>query len=243
MPRHDFAPRDLAEYDPQLGAPPDLEEFWAQTLAQTRAHDLGGCAIRIETPLLAVETLDGWSVGDTGDPNGLDAAQPGFLTRGIAHVGRYYYRRAYAVAVRAVEFVRTLAEVNPWAIAVTGASQGGGLALATAALEDEVAAVMPDVPFLCDFRPAQSDRPRRALRRDRPVPERASGPRTTGVRHPGLLRLRDPGPCRHRAGAVLGGADGPDLPSLDRICRIQRLRRPEGDRRLRVQRPRGWRGI
>ena len=28
------------------------------------------------------------------------------------------------------------------------------------------------------------------------------GPRATGVRHPGLLRLRDPGPCRHRAGAV-----------------------------------------
>ena len=39
-----------------------------------------------------------------------------------------------------------------------------------------------------------------------------SGPRATGVRHPGLLRLRDPGPCRHRAGAVLGGADGPDPP-------------------------------
>jgi cephalosporin-C deacetylase len=37
-------------------------------------------------------------------------------------------------------------------VAVTGASQGGGLSLAVAALADGVAAVMPDVPFLCDFR-------------------------------------------------------------------------------------------
>jgi cephalosporin-C deacetylase len=194
MPRYDLAPPELAEYDPQLEAPPDLEEFWVQTLAQTRAHDRGGCAIRIETPLLAVETLDacwrgfgghtvrgwlhlpaqalrhgsalpavvqfqgynggrglpfehvfwatagyahlvvdtrgqgsGWTVGDTGDPNGSDPAQPGFLTRGIADPGRYYYRRVYADAVRAVEFMRTLAEVDPSAIAVTGTSQGGGV--------------------------------------------------------------------------------------------------------------------
>lgn len=37
-------------------------------------------------------------------------------------------------------------------VVVTGVSQGGGLALAVAALLPSVAAVMPDVPFLCDFR-------------------------------------------------------------------------------------------
>ena len=37
-------------------------------------------------------------------------------------------------------------------VAVTGGSQGGALAIAAAALSgDAVAAVMPDVPFLCDI--------------------------------------------------------------------------------------------
>ena len=39
-------------------------------------------------------------------------------------------------------------------IAVTGASQGGGVALAVAGLMPEITVVMPDVPFLCDFKRA-----------------------------------------------------------------------------------------
>ncbi len=93
----------------------------------------------------------GWAVGDTADPDGSGPAQPGFLTRGITDPAGYYYRRVYADAVRAVEFMQARAEVDPTAIAVTGASQGGGLALAAAALGDGVAGAMPDVPFLCDF--------------------------------------------------------------------------------------------
>ena len=54
-------------------------------------------------------------------------------------------------AVRAVEFIRTVDDVDGTAIAVTGASQGGGISLAVAALAEGVRAVMPDVPFLCDF--------------------------------------------------------------------------------------------
>ena len=94
----------------------------------------------------------GWSVGDTPDPAGSAPAQPGYMTRGITDPQEYYYRRVYADAVRAVEFVRTLDEVDGARVAVTGASQGGGLSLAAAALADDVRAVMPDVPFLCDFR-------------------------------------------------------------------------------------------
>lgn len=94
----------------------------------------------------------GWSTGDTPDPAGSAPAQPGYMTRGITDPAAYYYRRVYADAVRAVEFMRTVDEVDGAAIAVTGASQGGGLSLAVAALADGVRAVMPDVPFLCDFR-------------------------------------------------------------------------------------------
>jgi len=93
----------------------------------------------------------GWTVGDTADPVGTGPAQPGFLTRGIEDPQGYYYRRVYADAVRAVEVLRSHPSVDSGRIAVTGVSQGGGLALAASVLADGVSAVMPDVPFLCDF--------------------------------------------------------------------------------------------
>ncbi|HEY6526145.1 MAG TPA: acetylxylan esterase [Solirubrobacteraceae bacterium] len=96
----------------------------------------------------------GWSTGDTPDPAGSAPAQPGYMTRGITDPAHYYYRRVYSDAVRAVEFMRTVDGVDGEAIAVTGASQGGGLSLAVAALADGIRAVMTDVPFLCDFRRA-----------------------------------------------------------------------------------------
>ncbi len=93
----------------------------------------------------------GWTVGDTGDPAGTGPAQPGFLTRGIDDPHDHFYRRAYVDAVRALDVLRTHPLVAADRVAVTGVSQGGGLALAVAALAETVAAVMPDVPFLCDF--------------------------------------------------------------------------------------------
>ena len=219
MPYFDLPAPELAEYDPRLAAPDDLDRFWERTLSETRAHDLDPVRQRADSPLVAVESFDvswrgfggdairgwlhlpaapargdaplpavvqyqgygggrglvfenvfwaaagyahlvmdtrgqgsGWSVGDTPDPAGSAPAQPGYMTRGITDPQEYYYRRVYADAVRAVEFARTLDEVDGARVAVTGASQGGGLSLAAAALAGDVRAVMPDVPFLCDFR-------------------------------------------------------------------------------------------
>ena len=94
----------------------------------------------------------GWLVGDTADP-GSDGspAHPGFMTRGILDPATYYYRRVFTDAVRAIEAVRSHPAVDPARVAVTGGSQGGGIAIAVAALVPDVAAVMPDVPFLSDF--------------------------------------------------------------------------------------------
>jgi cephalosporin-C deacetylase len=92
----------------------------------------------------------GYTVGDTGDPVFSGPAHPGFMTRGILDPTTYYYRRLYTDAVRAVDAVRAH-EAVATTVAVTGGSQGGGLALAVVALRDDVAAAMPDVPFLCDF--------------------------------------------------------------------------------------------
>ncbi len=93
-----------------------------------------------------------WSVGATPDPDPVGAPfHPGFMTRGILDADEYYYRRVFVDGVRAVEAVRRHPVVDRDRVAVTGGSQGGGISLAVAALVPDVAAVMPDVPFLCDF--------------------------------------------------------------------------------------------
>ncbi|WP_432970449.1 acetylxylan esterase [Dactylosporangium sp. CA-233914] len=98
---------------------------------------------------------DGSSVGDTGDPD-LDGTPqtPGFMTRGVTDPQRYYYRRVFTDAVRAVETVREHPAVDPTRVVVAGGSQGGGITLAVAGLVDGLAAVLPDVPFLCHYRRA-----------------------------------------------------------------------------------------
>jgi cephalosporin-C deacetylase len=93
-----------------------------------------------------------WSVGATPDPDPTGAPfHPGFMTRGILDPDDYYYRRVFVDAVRAVEAARGHPAVDPDRVAVTGGSQGGGISLAVAALVPDIAAAMPDVPFLSDF--------------------------------------------------------------------------------------------
>ena len=92
--------------------------------------------------------------GDTPDPVGSGPATPGFMTRGITDPKEYYYRRLYTDAVRAVEALRSIDGVDADRVAVAGGSQGGGMALAVAGLVPDIAAVLPDVPFLCHIRRA-----------------------------------------------------------------------------------------
>ncbi|UOZ10271.1 alpha/beta fold hydrolase [Amycolatopsis sp. WQ 127309] len=92
--------------------------------------------------------------GVTPDPVGSGPAYPGHLTRGIDSRETYVYRRIFADAARAVDAVRALDAVDPARVAVLGNSQGGGIALAAAALVPDVAALHAQAPFLCDFRRA-----------------------------------------------------------------------------------------
>jgi cephalosporin-C deacetylase len=96
----------------------------------------------------------GWGGGgSTPDPHGTGSSFEGFMTRGIESPETYFYRRVFTDAVRLVDAVRTLDFVDADRICVTGGSQGGGITLAAAGLlGDQVAAAMPDVPFLCHFR-------------------------------------------------------------------------------------------
>jgi cephalosporin-C deacetylase len=97
-----------------------------------------------------------WRPGDTPDhdPQGSNPHFPGFMTQGVLNPKTYYYRRVFTDAVRAVEAARAHPAVDPRRIAVTGASQGGGIALAVSGLVGDLTAAMPDVPFLCHYRRA-----------------------------------------------------------------------------------------
>jgi cephalosporin-C deacetylase len=93
----------------------------------------------------------GWSSGDTEDPVGSGPAVSGFLTRGILDRHDYYYRRVFTDAVRAVEAARSHPLADPARTVASGISQGGGITVAVAGLVPDLAGVLPDVPFLCDF--------------------------------------------------------------------------------------------
>lgn len=92
--------------------------------------------------------------GATADPVGSGPSHPGFLTRGIEDKDTYVYRRVFTDAVRAVEALRDCAHADPDRIAVTGPSQGGGIALAVAGLVPGLRAAHFQAPFLCDVRQA-----------------------------------------------------------------------------------------
>ncbi|MGH3170175.1 MAG: acetylxylan esterase [Trebonia sp.] len=93
-----------------------------------------------------------WTTGGTGD----GSAGPEnslVMTRGVTTPEDYYYTRLYTDAALAVDAALELSGGAP--VAVSGASQGGGLSLAAAALQREnVALCHADVPFLCDIQRA-----------------------------------------------------------------------------------------
>ena len=97
-----------------------------------------------------------WSPGDTPDlyAEGGNAHGDGNMTNGVLDPKHYYYRRVFTDAVRAIDAARSHPEVDTSRIAVTGGSQGGGITIAAAGLVPDVAAAMPDVPFLCHYRRA-----------------------------------------------------------------------------------------
>ncbi|MEM9950442.1 MAG: acetylxylan esterase [Chloroflexota bacterium] len=94
-----------------------------------------------------------WLHGDTPDnaSDGQTPQYPGFMTRGILSPESYYYRRLMTDAVRAVDLAQAHPEIDSKRIVVAGGSQGGGLALAVAGLRDNLAGVITNVPFLCNF--------------------------------------------------------------------------------------------
>ena len=74
-----------------------------------------------------------------------------YWIRGLDDKDKYFYRGAYCDCIRAVDFVASRAEVDTSRIAITGVSQGGGLSLVTAGLDQRISLCASDVPFLCNW--------------------------------------------------------------------------------------------
>src|ERR1700683_667538 len=94
-----------------------------------------------------------WTTGATGDQQEGGPENAQVMTRGIGRAEDYSYTRLLTDAARAAETASELSGAPR--VAVSGVSQGGGLALAAAALVPQVVAVChADVPFLCDIQRA-----------------------------------------------------------------------------------------
>jgi cephalosporin-C deacetylase-like acetyl esterase len=82
----------------------------------------------------------------------VDPGFPGFLFSGLDDKETYVYRGAYMDCIRGIDFLFSRPEVDTTRVGVEGASQGGGLTFAVAALDNtRIRAVAPQIPFLSDF--------------------------------------------------------------------------------------------
>lgn len=102
------------------------------------------------------DDIIGFALNIRGHGNSRDDVNPGFpgyILTNLVDKEKYIYRGAYMDCVRGIDFLCSRPEVDSSRIAVEGASQGGALTFATAALaSDRIAVCAPQVPFLSDFR-------------------------------------------------------------------------------------------
>lgn len=88
--------------------------------------------------------------GITPDPTSYhDGNVAGWVTKGILSPHTYYYKHVYLDCLRAIDFVCSREEIDSARIAVHGESQGGGLALAVAALDSRPKLLLSVFPFFC----------------------------------------------------------------------------------------------
>ena len=75
-----------------------------------------------------------------------------WCTRGLGDKYSYYYRGAFADAVRAIDFVCSLPQTDTGRVVAHGESQGGALTLVAASLDHRLKAIAPSAPFLNDYK-------------------------------------------------------------------------------------------
>ena len=91
--------------------------------------------------------------GRSTDPGGLAGSTfAGQIVRGASEgPDELLYRHIYLDCVRLARIVAAMPAVDATRVCTMGGSQGGGLALACAALEPSISRVASQYPFLCDW--------------------------------------------------------------------------------------------
>jgi cephalosporin-C deacetylase len=87
-----------------------------------------------------------------GESVGLYKIQGDKLTGNLAQPAGYYYQAAYADVIRTIDYVNSRKDLNSERIALVSTSQGGGISLAVAAIDQRVKTVVAHLPFLCNFK-------------------------------------------------------------------------------------------
>lgn len=80
-----------------------------------------------------------------------NGAENGYLTYGLDNRDNYYMKRVYLACIRCIDFLTALPEWDEKNVIVQGASQGGALALVTAALDKRVTLCAASHPALSDM--------------------------------------------------------------------------------------------
>lgn len=84
--------------------------------------------------------------------NRMPGEKDDWCVRGLESKETYYYRGAFADAVRAIDFVCSRGKVDQDRLFAEGGSQGGALTLIAASLDHRIDAIAPSVPFLSDYK-------------------------------------------------------------------------------------------
>lgn len=68
MAQFDLSLPELRAYNPSITEPPDLDEFWRSTLAETASLDAGTKVVRVASPMVLVDSYDVVFSGFGGQP-------------------------------------------------------------------------------------------------------------------------------------------------------------------------------
>ena len=106
--------------------------------------------VRFETEIHGMNPT--WSEQDFKDiQSAFSSRDNGYLINGISDRDRYYMRHVYGGMVAAMRYLQSLPEWDGRNLAVQGGSQGGALALITAALCKDVTLCVANHPALTDM--------------------------------------------------------------------------------------------
>lgn len=136
MPLYDLPPDQLRTYRPERAEPADFGAFWAETLAETRAHELNARFTPLNTPLRTLSTYDVTFRGYAGQdvkgwlilPENADGPLPCVVEfvgygGGRGHVTDWL---TYASAGHAHLVMDTRGQGSAWSPGDTPDSEGGG---------------------------------------------------------------------------------------------------------------------